>query len=95
MLLSTGKQQLCLHAHLLPLPHAHGLPHLPPREGAYPLPRTLCVSFGEGNLSRLGAPMWDLGTLKPVAMLSGPLQVDLAVVEVGIGGAYDCTNIVR
>lgn len=23
------------------------------------------------------------------------LQVDLAVVEVGIGGAYDCTNIVR
>lgn len=39
--------------------------------------------------------MWDLGTLKPVAMLSGPLQVDLAVVEVGIGGAYDCTNIVR
>lgn len=25
----------------------------------------------------------------------GPLQVDLAVVEVGIGGAYDCTNIIR
>ncbi|XP_037652789.1 folylpolyglutamate synthase, mitochondrial isoform X4 [Choloepus didactylus] len=24
-----------------------------------------------------------------------PLQVDLAVVEVGIGGAYDCTNIIR
>lgn len=22
-------------------------------------------------------------------------QVDLAVVEVGIGGAYDCTNIIR
>lgn len=22
-------------------------------------------------------------------------QVDLAVIEVGIGGAYDCTNIVR
>ncbi|VTJ58543.1 Hypothetical predicted protein [Marmota monax] len=26
---------------------------------------------------------------------SGFLQVDLAVVEVGIGGAYDCTNIIR
>lgn len=22
-------------------------------------------------------------------------QVDLAVIEVGIGGAYDCTNIIR
>lgn len=53
------------------------------------------MSFGEGNLSRLGAPVCHLGTLEPVAMLSGPLQVDLAVVEVGIGGAYDCTNIVR
>lgn len=39
--------------------------------------------------------MCHLGTLEPVAMLSGPLQVDLAVVEVGFGGAYDCTNIVR
>lgn len=23
------------------------------------------------------------------------MQVDLAVIEVGIGGAYDCTNIIR
>lgn len=23
------------------------------------------------------------------------LQVDVAVIEVGIGGAYDCTNIIR
>lgn len=23
------------------------------------------------------------------------VQVDLAVIEVGIGGAYDCTNIIR
>lgn len=31
----------------------------------------------------------------PHAIPSDPLQVDLAVVEVGIGGAYDCTNIIR
>lgn len=23
------------------------------------------------------------------------MQVDVAVIEVGIGGAYDCTNIIR
>lgn len=39
------------------------------------------------------APRWCLGSSP--AMLSGLLQVDLAVVEVGIGGAYDCTNIIR
>lgn len=39
--------------------------------------------------------MWHLGTSVPLAMPSGALQVDLAVVEVGIGGAYDCTNIIR
>lgn len=39
-------------------------------------------------MSHLGAP-------EPADMPSGPLQVDLAVMEVGIGGAYDCTNIIR
>lgn len=39
--------------------------------------------------------MWHPGAPIPLAMPSGPLQVDLAVVEVGIGGAYDCTNIIR
>lgn len=40
---STGQQQLCLHACILPLPHAHGLPCLPAREGLCPLPRALCL----------------------------------------------------
>lgn len=39
--LSIGLQQLCLHAFLLPFPHAHGLPRLPPREGASSLSRIL------------------------------------------------------
>uniref|UniRef100_G1S6U9 Folylpolyglutamate synthase n=1 Tax=Nomascus leucogenys TaxID=61853 RepID=G1S6U9_NOMLE len=43
----------------------------------------------------LPASMWPLGTLISPAMPSGLWQVDLAVVEVGIGGAYDCTNIIR
>ena len=30
-----------------------------------------------------------------VAPVSPCTQVDLALVEVGIGGAYDCTNIIR
>ncbi|MEQ2216674.1 hypothetical protein XENOCAPTIV_020210 [Xenoophorus captivus] len=34
--------------------------------------------------------------LAPVQFVCGMLaSVDLAVVEVGIGGAYDCTNIIR
>jgi hypothetical protein len=32
LLLCAGRQP-CLHALLLPLPHTHGLPCLPPREG--------------------------------------------------------------
>lgn len=39
--------------------------------------------------------MWYSGAPVPPAMPSDPLQVDLAVMEVGIGGAYDCTNIVK
>lgn len=34
-----------------------------------------------------GGPLMALVSLCP--------QVDLAVLEVGIGGAYDCTNIIR
>ena len=35
--------------------------------------------------------------IKPECVLSGISvpQVDLAVIEVGIGGQYDCTNIIR
>lgn len=31
----------------------------------------------------------------PDWLLSAFVQVDLAIIEVGIGGAYDCTNVVR
>ena len=47
------------------------------------------------GIHRLGAHMWHPGAHAPPAMPSDSPQVDLAVVEVGIGGAYDCTNIVR
>ncbi|XP_030673737.1 folylpolyglutamate synthase, mitochondrial isoform X5 [Nomascus leucogenys] len=90
--------QLCLHAPLLPLPDTHGLPRLPPREGVCPLPRTLHLRPWEQEPQQawgLPASMWPLGTLISPAMPSGLWQVDLAVVEVGIGGAYDCTNIIR
>lgn len=67
MFLSTGWQQLCLHARLLPLPHAHGLPHLPPREGACPLPGTLFLrpwggelQQAEGFLGGIQAPLCPL-----------------------------------
>lgn len=44
--------------------------------------------------------MWALCSYVPAphvcpAIAPDLLQVDLAVMEVGIGGAYDCTNIVR
>lgn len=54
MFLSTGQQQLRLHACLLPLPHTHGLPHLPPREGTCPLPRVLCPRPWGGECQQAG-----------------------------------------
>lgn len=41
------------------------------------------------------APKGHSGAPVPPSMPSDCLQVDLAVMEVGIGGAYDCTNIIR
>lgn len=38
--------------------------------------------------------MTALSLLRSDWLLSAA-QVDLAVIEVGIGGAYDCTNIIR
>lgn len=37
--------------------------------------------------------MW--GKLERSIKLCFCVQVDVAVIEVGIGGAYDCTNIIR
>lgn len=48
-------------------------------------------ALGRGILAGWGLPRAPI----PLVMPSGSLQVDLAVVEVGIGGAYDCTNIIR
>ncbi|XP_046521116.1 folylpolyglutamate synthase, mitochondrial isoform X3 [Equus quagga] len=52
-------------------------------------------ALGRGIAAGRGVPGRHPGTPVPPAMPSGLLQVDLAVVEVGIGGAYDCTNIIR
>jgi len=60
-----------------------------------PSPKPCVPDLGKGNLSRLRAPMRCPGAPVPPAMPCDPLQVDLAVLEVGIGGAYDCTNIIR
>ncbi|EHB10124.1 Folylpolyglutamate synthase, mitochondrial [Heterocephalus glaber] len=56
-----------------------------------PSPEALGMAASEGWGS---CPLVAPGYPSP-AMQCGFLQVDLAVVEVGIGGAYDCTNIIR
>lgn len=93
--LSVGQQQLRLHACVLPLPDAHGLPCLPAGEGWFPLLRALWLRPGGGASSAGGGLPCDLPVPHTSCHALDPLQVDLAVLEVGIGGAYDCTNIIR
>lgn len=52
-------------------------------------------ALGSRILHRLGARLWHVGARAPPATPSDSPQVDLAVMEVGIGGAYDSTNIIR
>lgn len=60
----------------------------------------LRCGFGRAGGRDLSPPtsLNPWGHMLPVALIA-PVslcpQVDLAVVEVGIGGTYDCTNIIR
>lgn len=45
------------------------------------------------KVSKITCPLLKVLILNFVFCVS--VQVDLAVIEVGIGGAYDCTNIIR
>ena len=58
-------------------------------------PKTLCSRPWEGESRQAKGSHAASGAPVPPAMPSDLLQVDLAVVEVGIVGAYDCTNIIR
>lgn len=60
---------------------------------AVPSPRCRRVCGWHGPITRwVPNPRGRLPLMAPRPL--GP-QVDLAVLEVGIGGAYDCTNIIR
>ena len=60
--------------------------------------RSNAILFSISNcslLSRLFARKSQYSTLLSSDVTVLLLQVDVAILEVGIGGTYDCTNIVR